>query len=104
MQKKKTRDQQLTLQQVVDANDPNPFSTETTIQFGLPKETEAKVIIFDLMGRELITLHDGITSAGYHEVIWDGTDEEGETVRDGMYFYQVRTAEETVTQKLLLMR
>lgn len=88
----------------VEPNDPNPFSTETTIRFGLPKDTEVKVIIFDLMGRELITLHDGITSAGYHEVIWDGTDEEGETARDGMYFFQVRTSEETVTQKLVLMR
>ncbi len=88
----------------VDANDPNPFSTETAIRFGLPKEAEVKVIIFDLIGREVITLHDGITSAGYHEVMWDGTDMDGGTVRDGMYFFQVRTAEETVTQKLLLMR
>ena len=60
--------------------------------------------VFDLVGREVVTLHDGITAAGYHEVVWNGTDAAGRAARNGMYFYQVRTPGGTVTRKLLLMR
>jgi len=88
----------------VAPNDPNPFSDTTTIRFGLPGESEVKVTVFDLMGREVTTLHDGITAAGYHEVVWNGTDAAGRAARNGMYFYQVRTPGGTVTRKLLLMR
>ena len=85
-------------------NDPNPFSDTTTIRFGLPGESEVKVTVFDLMGREVVTLHDGITAAGYHEVVWNGADKAGLVARNGMYFYQVRTPGRTITRKLLLMR
>jgi hypothetical protein len=75
-----------------------------TIRFGLPVETAVKVTIYDLLGREVIALHDGLTAAGYHEVTWDGHDRTGSRVSNGMYFCQVRTPERTVTRKLLLMR
>ncbi|UCH62919.1 MAG: T9SS type A sorting domain-containing protein [Fidelibacterota bacterium] len=88
----------------VASNDPNPFSDTTTIRFGLPEEMEVKVTVFDLMGREVITLHDGMTAAGYHEVVWNGIDAAGMTAKNGMYFYRVRTPDGTVTHKLLLMR
>ena len=88
----------------VAPNDPNPFSGTTTIRFGLPGESEVKVTIYDLMGREVVTLHNGITAAGYHEVVWNGADKAGLVARNGMYFYQVRTPGGTVTRKMLLMR
>ncbi len=88
----------------VAPNEPNPFSDTTTIRFGLPEEMEVKVTVFDLMGREVATLHDGITAAGYHEVVWNGTNASGKAARNGMYFYQVRTPGGTLTNKLLLMR
>ena len=88
----------------VAPNDPNPFSDTTTIRFGLPEETEVKVTIFDLMGREIVTLHDGVTGAGYHDVVWNGTDATGKAARNGMYFFQVRTPGVTVTNKMILMR
>ncbi len=88
----------------VAPNEPNPFSDTTTIRFGLPGEMEVKVTVFDLMGREVTTLHDGITAAGYHEVVWNGTNASGKAARNGMYFYQVRTPGGTLTNKMLLMR
>ncbi|MCH7858861.1 MAG: hypothetical protein IID14_04070, partial [Candidatus Marinimicrobia bacterium] len=82
----------------------DPSGDTTRIRFGIPMEMDVRVSIFSLMGRELITLHDGLTSAGYHEVEWDGTDREGVPVKSGMVFYQVRTPSQTITRKLLLLR
>jgi len=85
-------------------NIPNPFTDSTLIRFGIPAEMEVKVAIYDLLGREIVILHDGLTIAGYHDVAWDGKDAVGRSVKSGMVFYQIRTPMKTVTEKMLLMR
>ncbi len=89
---------------VVEQNVPNPFSDTTVIRFGLPAEQQVRVAVYDLLGRELVALHDGITAAGYHQVVWDGTDGNGRPARKGMWFYQVRTPGGAITRKMLLLR
>ena len=86
------------------ANDPNPFRIMTTIRFGLPEERQIKIAVYDLMGREIVVLHDGITPPGYHGVEWDGRDPAGNPVSNGMYFYQLRTPERTITRKMVKMQ
>ncbi|UCD38417.1 MAG: T9SS type A sorting domain-containing protein [Fidelibacterota bacterium] len=88
----------------VEALVANPNDPAVTIRLGLPSEMEVRVAVYDLLGREVISLHDGITPAGFHEVRWDGGNNEGAAVKNGMFFYQVRTPDQTVTRKLLLMR
>ncbi|MFC1483585.1 T9SS type A sorting domain-containing protein [Candidatus Neomarinimicrobiota bacterium] len=89
---------------IVTANDPNPFRTTTTIRFGVPVEMQVKIAVYDLMGREIAVLHDGITAPGYHGVEWDGRDDASSPMANGMYFYQVRTPDRTVTRKMLLLQ
>ncbi len=91
-------------QLVVEQNVPNPFADTTVIRFGLPAEQQVRVAVYDLLGRELVALHDGITVAGYHQVTWDGTDGKGRPARKGMWFYQVRIPGRTITRKMLLLR
>ncbi len=91
-------------QLVVEQNVPNPFADTTVIRFGLPVEQQVRVAVYDLLGRELVALHDGISPAGYHQVTWDGTDGNGRPVRKGMWFYQVRVPGRTITRKMLLLR
>ena len=67
-------------------------------------EPARAVAVYDLLGRELVALHDGITAGGYHQVTWDGTDGHGRPARKGMWFYQVRTPEGAITRKMLLLR
>ena len=88
----------------VEPSRPNPFDSTTTIQFGLPEEAKVRVAVYDLLGREVITLHDGLTPPGLHQVVWNGSNTAGVPVSSGMYFYQVRTPNQTITRKLLLMR
>ncbi|MCH7852316.1 MAG: T9SS type A sorting domain-containing protein [Candidatus Marinimicrobia bacterium] len=89
---------------VVEQNVPNPFTDTTVIRFSLPVEQQVRVAVYDLLGRELVALHDGITAGGYHQVTWDGTDGQGRPARKGMWFYQVRTPEGAITRKMLLLR
>lgn len=91
-------------QLVVEQNLPNPFTDSTVIRFGLPAEQQVRVAVYDLLGREFVALHDGITAGGYHRVTWDGTDGDGRPARKGMWFYQVRTPEGAITRKMLLLR
>ncbi|MCH7497181.1 MAG: T9SS type A sorting domain-containing protein [Candidatus Marinimicrobia bacterium] len=88
----------------VEPSTPNPFDSTTTIKFGLAEEAEVRVAIYDLLGRQVVTLHDGKTPPGLHQVVWNGSNTVGAPVSSGMYFYQVRTPDQTITRKLLLMR
>ncbi len=91
-------------QLVLEQNQPNPFTDSTTIRFGVPEEMEVRVAVYDLLGRELLALHDGLTAAGIHQVTWDGAGREGKPARSGMWFYQVRTPGRTLTRKMILLR
>jgi len=81
-----------------------PFRDSLSIRIGLPADMDIQLAIYDLMGRRQALLHDGLTGRGYHIVTWDGRDDRGSPVRNGMHFLQVRTPTRTITRKLLLMR
>lgn len=55
-------------------NYPNPFNPTTSIAYQLPLESRVRLVIYDLLGKEVSTLVDGHRSAGYHQVEWDASD------------------------------
>jgi hypothetical protein len=70
-------------------NAPNPFHGSTTIQIGLPEESEVRFEIFNVRG-ELINTHAmGQISAGVHRLVWDGTDASGRPCASGVYILRV---------------
>ncbi|GAB4376700.1 MAG: hypothetical protein Kow0042_23280 [Calditrichia bacterium] len=86
-------------------NYPNPFNPSTTISFNLPSASEVMLQIFDITGRKVRTLLEGQVAPGTHHVQWDGTDEVGQLVASGMYFYQLKAGSGIVqTRKMILMR
>src|SRR3990170_2276974 len=68
-------------------NYPNPFNAATSIQFNLPQSSKVKLEIFNILGQKVKTLVNEKLSAGYKKVTWDGTDEKGNNVASGVYFY-----------------
>ncbi len=86
------------------SNFPNPFNPETTIQYALPESGHIKVQIFDIQGRLVRTLVNATMNAGAHQVIWNSRDQYGNTVASGMYFYRMQYQDQTLTQKMVLMR
>jgi hypothetical protein len=84
---------------------PNPFSLSTVLQYSLPEETRVDLRIYDITGNVVRILEDGaFKGAGYHEAIWDGTNDGGQKVRSGVYFYCFEAQSKRVTQRVILMR
>ena len=78
---------------------PNPFNPVTTIQYGVPMESQIKLAIYDLLGREVTILYSDIQIAGYHKIIWDASQ-----YASGMYFVQLISEDFVQTQKLMLVK
>lgn len=80
-------------------NYPNPFNPSTTISFTLPKETQATLKVFDILGNELIVLYDKYTNAGEYKIEFDA-----HNFTSGVYFYTLKTSDFISTKKLLLVK
>jgi len=85
-------------------NSPNPFSRQTKIAFYLKKKTLTEILIFNLLGQKVKTLAHEINPAGKNELIWDGKDDHGHKLSNGIYFYRINTPDFTETKKMILLR
>lgn len=70
-------------------NYPNPFNPETKFVFSLPQAGVVKLNIYSLTGQLVRTLVDGTIAAGRHEISWNGQDQSGRVVANGVYWYQL---------------
>jgi hypothetical protein len=68
------------------AASPNPFGASTTLRFALADEGAVQLDLFDVGGRHVRRLLDGLHSAGHGQVTWDGRDDRGRDVPPGVYF------------------
>ena len=89
---------------VLHQNYPNPFNPTTTIEFELPMASSVRLEIFDLMGKSVKTHHDVSQQAGTHKYVWNGTNQSGNQVVSGVYFYRLRAGNWVETRKMMLMR
>lgn len=85
-------------------NYPNPFNPSTTLQFDLPAATDIRIVVYDLLGREVVRLVDQRLEAGYHQLVWNGRDAWGRVVPTGIYITRLITSEYTKSIKMLLLR
>lgn len=85
-------------------NYPNPFNPVTTIQYDLPQRSAVQITIYDLLGRKVTTLVSENQDAGYKSVIWDATNDKGQPVSAGMYFYRLQAGDYTETNKMLYLK
>jgi hypothetical protein len=80
-------------------NYPNPFNPTTTIRFDLPRASVVTLRIFDLLGREVLTLVDENRAAGSHNVTFDGS-----RLASGIYLYRLQAGPFTTTKKMVLLK
>jgi hypothetical protein len=85
-------------------NYPNPFNAETKIAFTLNENSFTTLTIYDLMGRRVNNLISADLETGKHEIIWDGTDDNGENVSSGVYFYRLRAGTNNRVMKMSLLK
>jgi hypothetical protein len=87
-------------------NFPNPFfpfNPYTLIPFTVAEGGWVEVIVFDLLGRQVRILTEGLMPAGRHAVLWDGTNKMGQLVGAGVYIYQLRTSDFVQARKMTLL-
>ena len=80
-------------------NYPNPFNPTTTIEFNIPKSSRVKLILYDIVGREVARLVNEQLNAGSYQVKWDAA-----VVPSGIYLYQIQAEQFTETKKMILLR
>jgi len=83
---------------------PNPFNPITNIDYNLPEDSVVDLTIFDVMGRRVKTLIKNHRAAGYSSIQWDATNDLGESVSAGLYFYTIEAGNFRQTKKMLLMK
>ncbi len=85
-------------------NHPNPFNSNTNISYSVPMPGQIKLTIYDLLGRRVRTLTDEHQTPGNKSIDWNGTDDQGNTVATGIYFYRIEAGEFTETKKMLMLK
>jgi PKD repeat protein len=88
----------------LDQNYPNPFNPTTLIGYNLPSASHVTVEIFNVLGQRVKQLVNEPQGAGRHEVEWNSTDQSGNPVASGVYFYRLTTSEQTLSKKMLLLK
>ncbi|TSA25230.1 T9SS C-terminal target domain-containing protein [bacterium] len=84
-------------------NSPNPFSSQTEIKFSLKQSANVKIEIFNILGQKIKTVSDGYLNAGEHSVEWNGKDENGNSLSNGVYFYKMNTENSSIIKKMILL-
>jgi len=80
-------------------NYPNPFNPSTQIQFALPAQSNVRLSVFDMLGREVAILVNGNKPAGKFTINFDGS-----TLSSGMYMYRLVSNGSSITKKLTLIK
>ncbi len=78
---------------------PNPFNPTTTINFAIPSDSQVSIAVYNLQGREVVTLAKGSYDAGNHQVIWNA-----DSHSSGVYFAKMVAGSYVNTQKLMLVK
>jgi hypothetical protein len=78
---------------------PNPFNPVTQIPYHLPKPAEVTISVYDLLGRQIAVLKQGIVPAGEHRVLFDGS-----ALASGMYFVKLHAGGQVDISKVLLVK
>jgi hypothetical protein len=74
----------------LSGNYPNPFNSETVIEYRMPGSAEVDLTVYDLNGRPVRSLVRELKPAGFHQARWDGTDDAGRSAASGIYYYRIQ--------------
>ncbi|MDE3056773.1 MAG: T9SS type A sorting domain-containing protein [Bacteroidota bacterium] len=83
----------------ISQNYPNPFNPTTMINFGLPKEADVQITVYNILGQKAAVLVDGMMKAGNHQVMFNGA-----RFSSGVYFYVMRAGDKVFKEKMLLLK
>ena len=80
---------------------PNPFEARAVLGYRLEAPGPVRLAVYDVLGRRVRVLHDGVRSAGEHRTAWDGRDDAGRPVPAGLYFYRLETRDARLSKTVV---
>ncbi len=83
----------------LNQNYPNPFNPTTTISYDVPQQSNVKIAVYDIMGRELATLVNETKDVGSYQTVWNAN-----KIASGVYFYRISAGAYTSVKKLVLLK
>jgi photosystem II stability/assembly factor-like uncharacterized protein len=83
----------------LDQNYPNPFNPVTTINYSIPKSSEVKITVYDMLGHEVTTLVNEYKNAGNYSIVFDA-----ERYASGVYYYRITAGDFTAAKKMTLIK
>ena len=83
---------------------PNPFNAGTRLEFDLASRGFAELVVYDVAGRRVRTIHRGEIPAGQHPFLWDGRDQSGRQVAAGVYLARLVTSDQQMTIRMALVK
>jgi galactose oxidase-like protein len=100
---RRTPEASLPLSFALRQNEPNPSGITTVIRYDLPAASPVRLEVFDLLGRKVATLADGVYPAGFHSLEWNLRDARGAPVRPGVYVYRMAAGEFHARRKMSVL-
>jgi photosystem II stability/assembly factor-like uncharacterized protein len=95
----------------LEQNYPNPFNPTTTLRYWLPVQSRITLKLYNILGQEVKTLVNDIQEAGYRTAVWNSTNNSGNNVATGVYFYRIEATSVsdkgksfTEVKKMLLLK
>ena len=88
----------------LEQNIPNPFNTQTTICFSIPRQCTVKLVIYNLHEEIESVLYNGELSPGKYNMIWYGKDSNGYLLKNGSYVYYLEAERFLASRRLTIRR
>jgi flagellar hook assembly protein FlgD len=85
-------------------NYPNPFNSETTISYSIPLNDIVSIEIYNNQGKKIKTLVNEYQASGNHSVVWNGKDDKGKAVSNGIYYYNIKAGKFFSSKKMVLTK
>jgi hypothetical protein len=83
---------------------PNPCRVHTIFEFSIPHPCHVSINVYDITGRVVTTLTSGMKEPGWYSIRWDGKDNQGDQVANGVYFVHMQGGTYHSRQKVILMK
>ncbi|MCP5064042.1 MAG: T9SS type A sorting domain-containing protein [Ignavibacteriae bacterium] len=85
-------------------NYPNPFNPTTNIKYNISKAGNYQLVVYNALGEKISTLVSSHLTAGEHTSFWNGTNDAGNKMTTGIYFYQLNSEDINLTKKMILLQ
>lgn len=83
---------------------PNPTKSQAQIEYSLKAHGKVDLSVYDVTGRLVRRVVDGIRPAGVHRAVWDGKDETGRSLSSGIYLFRLSSPEKTRTARIVVVK